>query len=219
MRDLPPEILAVINDHDYKAVHLLIIETGLHGSETYCWTDAPFSITYGGNEYQQQWFSVGDTVIDDAGNQAVQLVFPDVGQIVRGLLYNEDWSYRPATLREVWLDANRVAIEAFIVADGRADGGTANFEDASEPVTISIVPDSDAEGAPGPAQSHESSCRYVRQYKGLQCGYAGLLPTCAGTFTDCAAHSNTPRFGGFPYAPKPGTVLRVGEGATEVGSR
>lgn len=34
--------------------------------------------------------------------------------------------------------------------------------------------------------------------KGAQCGYTGGLATCNKTLTDCRAHANSARFGGFP---------------------
>lgn len=34
--------------------------------------------------------------------------------------------------------------------------------------------------------------------KGAQCGYIGALATCNKTLTDCRAHANSGRFGGFP---------------------
>lgn len=42
-------------------------------------------------------------------------------------------------------------------------------------------------------------CRW--RYKGTECGYVGALPTCDLTLqgpNGCAAHTNTPNFGGFP---------------------
>jgi hypothetical protein len=221
MRALPAAIIARFGDRRIRAPHLLEIlvgrdapaSTGLH------WTDAPFPITYGVDEnddpitYVQQWFDVGDIVIDDTGNQAMQLVFPDVGQIVRGLLFSESWSFRPATLRAIWLNDDKSLIEAYIMADGRADSGPCNFEDASEPVTISIVPDTDAEGAPGPAQEYQYNCRYVDKFKGLQCGYSGIFLTCDGTVTQCTARGNMERYGGFPFAPTPGSKITVGSGS------
>ena len=39
------------------------------------------------------------------------------------------------------------------------------------------------------------------RYRGVECGYAGPLPTCDYTLqgtNGCAAHNNTERFGGFP---------------------
>jgi hypothetical protein len=222
MRTLPAAIVARFADRRIRPPFLLEIlpyrdapaSTGLH------WTDAPFPITYGVDEnldpitYVQQWFDVGDIVIDDDGNQAVELVFTDVGRIVRGLLYDEDWSFRPATLRAIWLEDDRSYIEAYIVADGRADGGRMNFQDPSEPVTIAIVPDTDAEGAPGPAQEYMYNCRYVDKFKGLQCGYVGVETTCDGTVAQCTARGNIVRYGGFPFAPTPGSKIQVGGGGS-----
>jgi hypothetical protein len=203
-------------------MHLVQI---LGGAEDLHWTDAPFPIPFGVDEddepiiYVQQWFSPGDLVTDDSGNQAMELVFPDVGRILRGLLYNESWSFRPATVYEVWLDAQNEVLNAYILADGKAVPGVANFEDNAEPVTLAIVPDTDAEGALGPAQDNESSCRYVRAFKGLQCGYAGAETACDGTFARCSELGMQVRYGGQRFAPAAGTVIKIGTGSVTVGDR
>jgi hypothetical protein len=202
----------------------------LGGATPLRWTDAPFPVTYGGNTYAQVWFSVGDIVIDDDANQVVDITFPDVGTVIRGLLYAESWSYRPATLREVVFSTAEAALfargtpvaatDVYILADGRAIcGGPISLEEATEPVTLSIVPETDAEGATGPAQEHSFSCRYLQTtgFKGIQCGYAGgALPgvpfPCDGTFATCSSYGNTARYGGSRFAPKPGEKVQVGAG-------
>lgn len=53
-------------------------------------------------------------------------------------------------------------------------------------------------------------CRWVQNYKGRHCGYAGDLATCEGTVEDCARHfpDEPLRFGGFPTSAD-ARVLRV----------
>jgi phage-related protein len=44
-------------------------------------------------------------------------------------------------------------------------------------------------------------CMWVSNYKGAQCGYAGVLTNCDGTYDGpdgCIAHDNAMRFGAFP---------------------
>lgn len=36
------------------------------------------------------------------------------------------------------------------------------------------------------------------KYKGIRCGYNGAMPECDHSLTDCRAHDNSVRFGGFP---------------------
>lgn len=226
MRTISAPILTKLASRRHGSVHLLEI---LGGATPLRWTDAPFPVTYDGNTYAQVWFSVGDIVIDDAANQAVDITFPDVGTVIRGLLYAESWSYRPATLREVVFSTAEAALftrgvavavndtdHVYILADGRAIcGGPISLEEATEPVTLSIVPETDAEGATGPAQEHSFSCRYLQTtgFKGIQCGYAGAGATCDGTFATCTSYGNTARYGGSRFAPKPGDKVQVGVGA------
>ena len=209
MRTLPSGIVAALANRRYNAAHLLEI-TG--GATTLRWTDAPFSVVYGGNTYAKLWFSVGDVVIDDDDSQHAELTFHDINKVVRGLLLTEDWSYRPCTLREVWFGDGDVLIDTFILADGRIEPVSANLEDPQEPVVLAIVPEQDAEGSPGPAQSFGGSCRYLGTsgFKGLQCGYAGAATTCDGARATCISYGNHARYGGFPFAPEVGSVIRVG---------
>lgn len=44
-------------------------------------------------------------------------------------------------------------------------------------------------------------CLWVTRYKGKQCGYTGVLPSCDGTLdgpNGCKVHANQQRFGAFP---------------------
>lgn len=45
------------------------------------------------------------------------------------------------------------------------------------------------------------------KYKGLRCGYNGSNPNCTHTLTDCRAHNNSKRFGGFPGIDQKGVYL------------
>lgn len=55
-----------------------------------------------------------------------------------------------------------------------------------------------------------SFCMWVSRYKGKQCGYAGALNNCDGTYSGpngCVAHSNATRFGAFPGIGTNGIAL------------
>jgi hypothetical protein len=216
-----------------RHVHFLLlhIEPGTDVSaDDLFYTDATVTITYDGDEYVPMPLSRGDIVTDSEGNQAVGLTFKDIHKVIRQLFYTQNWSKRPTTLYEVWPAAQRVdapitvtSDDLFIRAKGRASTGIANLEDENEPVTIAIVPNNDAEGAKGPAQGFGSGCRYVADspegFKGIQCGYVGPETTCDGLLTRCIALGNRARYGGFPFAPKPGAKLHLGSGVMTVGSR
>lgn len=82
-----------------------------------------------------------------------------------------------------------------------------------------------AENGAGPGQSFIPGCRYARPVIGVglstpQCGYAGAETTCDGSFERCSALGNARRFGGFRFAPAPGSEIGVGNGPPlTVGSR
>lgn len=40
-------------------------------------------------------------------------------------------------------------------------------------------------------------CNWVRNYKGVECGYTGTQETCNGTYDQCKAYGNSRRFGGY----------------------
>ena len=53
-------------------------------------------------------------------------------------------------------------------------------------------------------------CMWVSNYKGAQCGYAGSLTNCDGTYNGpngCLVHDNGTRFGAFPGIGTNGIVL------------
>jgi len=41
-------------------------------------------------------------------------------------------------------------------------------------------------------------CRFVKNFKGVECGYAGAETTCNGTLAQCKEYGNQTRFGGEP---------------------
>jgi phage-related protein len=58
-------------------------------------------------------------------------------------------------------------------------------------------------GAPSPLNQRYPAkrffsqyCRYVKNFKGIECGYSGAETTCNGTPEDCEDRSNLSRFGG-----------------------
>ncbi|AZO96124.1 DUF1833 family protein [Halocella sp. SP3-1] len=53
-----------------------------------------------------------------------------------------------------------------------------------------------------PNKYMQNFCSY--KYKGIECGYSGNKMSCNKTLTDCRAHNNSVRFGGFPGIPGAG---------------
>lgn len=49
-----------------------------------------------------------------------------------------------------------------------------------------------------PARMSANHCRYVDDFKGSKCKYAGGETTCNGTLAQCQAYGNQENFGGFP---------------------
>ena len=51
----------------------------------------------------------------------------------------------------------------------------------------------------------KNNCRFA--YKGIRCGYAGILQTCEHTLQDCKNHGNSKRFGGYPGIDQKGVYV------------
>jgi phage-related protein len=49
-----------------------------------------------------------------------------------------------------------------------------------------------------PLYRYIDRCRYVSNFKGVECKYAGADPSCKGTLADCQSKSNSGNYGGFP---------------------
>jgi lambda family phage minor tail protein L len=50
----------------------------------------------------------------------------------------------------------------------------------------------------------KSFCAWRDHYKGIECGYAGELPSCDGTLQSCRDRDNSVRYGGEPSIPEGG---------------
>ena len=50
----------------------------------------------------------------------------------------------------------------------------------------------------------KSFCAWRDHYKGIECGYTGVLPPCDGTLQSCRDRGNSVRYGGEPSIPEGG---------------
>ncbi|KKN33967.1 hypothetical protein LCGC14_0798490 [marine sediment metagenome] len=88
--------------------------------------------------------------------------------------------------------------------------GAIDIDMSAKAMEFSVISTSAAEdfiafvlGAPNPllqsfpdGKYYADHCRYVKQFRGLECGYSGADTVCNGTYLDCFTKGNQVRFGG-----------------------
>lgn len=149
-------------------------------------------ITWNGTQYQHFPFEIGDATEDTAGTDpALEL---KVSNITRALQHSVEesqggvgYSVILRIVNSKSLDTPDYALEEYYVvkeSDVKADW-----------ITFIL-------GTDYSSRTRRPSNRYMKnncpfKYKGLRCGYCGELPNCVHTLTDCRAHNNSERFGGY----------------------
>jgi hypothetical protein len=167
-----------------------------------------YPIVEGGKTYEPRWFEIetlrwgainkaGCTVVIDNRDDAISDAsytsrLSDGYTLTVGLLAKTEWAadweavYTPwsGLISQVSGNGDAVRISA------AADVGM-NWRAANPPMNL--------------------YCPYVRDgaFKGLRCAYAGAGTSCDGSWAQCTTYSNTVRFGGHRFAPKPGQVWRI----------
>lgn len=155
---------------------------------------------WNGNTYQSFPFNIGDTGQDSKGelpkltikvSNANGLVEQQINDLQGGVgakvaLYVVHSEHLDLTTPEIE--------EHYVVKAVTAEEDWVTFTLAGDMVLSQAVPCT---------RYLKDSCPY--QYKDVRCGYNGALPSCNHTLSDCVAHGNTLRFGGYPAIPGAGT--------------
>lgn len=168
-------------------------------------SDVEFGTDSNGDDITYYQCSLGVNSIRESGDGTI----PTLGVSVTNV--NLEWQAlleahaglvgSPAVLRLVnW---NALAAGAFLeyeseVVSTASDAETVRFNLGSYDLSNQKLPDQ---------RAMRDFCRF--RYKGPRCGYTGGLSTCDKTLNGangCVAHTNSPRFGGFPSIPKIGGI-------------
>ena len=168
---------------------LVLLEIKLRNTVYICYNNE--DITWKGQLYQSFPFKIGDTSEDSDGSDPnVQLQVSNVSQGLQW--YVEDSGGGVGTevvLRVVNsknLNGEADLEEYYTVLDCKVD---------EQWVTFTLGNDYSARTRRPLDRYMKNNCRF--KYKGLRCGYNGSKSKCDHTLTDCRAHKNSTRFGGF----------------------
>lgn len=207
-RTVPAGVDTHLGDARSTVFHLIEL---IGTTTTYRYTDAPIAVTYGGNTYSNISFTLGDFVVDGDGELSTSVTFEDASRTIRTLAFSENLAQFAIKAWEVWADAENTFYGADLIFHGMCDGVRCEREDSPEPVaTIAVrgVYGASAQGI-GPTQEYSRTCRY-KQFKGVECKYAGAATTCDRSYATCQSYRNQVNFGGFRFALDPGTTIQWG---------
>lgn len=160
-------------------------------------TPNPVALTFAGETYQPRAVQIDQVQLDSRGGQAaVRVTVANVGREVSA--YLETVEVRGARVTIRYVNSANLADPTAVVLEERYEiqavqvSGDVSvvFTLGRERVTSTLLP---------AARFYRDYCRWL--YKSSQCGYAGALASCDHILegaNGCRAHSNIPRFGGFP---------------------
>lgn len=179
------------------------------------YTNAPFSITSGGivfspsyslrvNEMGQIRGALGDIGVEIGNADGV------IGVLAQALVGKYRFPF--VTVSEFWFDASdpssTTVQDTVVLTFGRME--SPSWDESRIRFRVASMVSSSSSNVPYKSMTH--TCPLINDYKGEQCGASDAShQTCAGSFTDCSARSNTARFGGFRHAPSDGDTFYFGQ--------
>lgn len=191
MKNIPANLIIEKNKITTTNPWIVLLDINLEGNMIYLCNNNE-NITFQNRTYTAIPFTVEPTKQDSKGElPTVTLRISNVTHLLMD--YMEQYAGgvgATVTLRVVntgYLSENYAELEmTFDVIKSEA---------SSEWISLTL-------GAPSPLNKRFPLYRYLAnhcrwQYRGLECGYSGSLPSCKKTLEDCRNHGNSPRFGGF----------------------
>lgn len=168
---------------------LVLLEIKLKNTVYICYNNE--DITWKGQLYQAFPFKIGETSEDSDGSDPnVQLQVSNVSQGLQWYVEDSGGGVGTEVILRVVnsknLNGEADLEEFYTVLDCKVD---------EQWVTFTLGNDYSARTRRPLDRYMKNNCRF--KYKGLRCGYTGSIKTCAHTLTDCRAHKNSTRFGGF----------------------
>lgn len=168
---------------------LVLLEIKLQNTVYICYNNE--DITWKGQLYQAFPFKIGDTSEDSDGSDPnVQLQVSNVSQGLQWYVEDSGGGVGTEVILRVVnsknLNGNADLEEFYTVLDCKVD---------EQWVTFTLGNDYSARTRRPLDRYMKNNCRF--KYKGLRCGYNGSKSKCDHTLTDCRAHGNSKRFGGF----------------------
>lgn len=196
-RTLPTGVQTAVSTDQYRAP--LAVEIGTVTPIRI--TNAPATVTIGGNPYTPAYLQVGETMYDDepavsvrVGNTANQITSPDLDGTALGGVIG-----KTLKLYEVTYDSGGAQLTEDVLYSGIVAAFVADAESAELVASLAELRDAGMVGL-----GTTRVCAY--RYGGLRCADTDGT-TCDHTFAGCTAHANTARFGGFRTMPTLNTRL------------
>lgn len=167
---------------------LILLEIRLQNTVYICYNNE--DVTWKGQLYQAFPFEIGEVAEDETTDPHVSL---KVSNVARGMQwYVEDSGGGVGTdvilrvVNSLNMNGDADLEEYFVVTACKIDEQWIEF-------TL---------GNGYSAKTRRPLDRYMKnncpfKYKGIRCGYRGSMESCMHTLSDCRAHGNSRRFGGF----------------------
>lgn len=199
MKSLTSALIAESNKLADTGAWLALVSVDIADGTILRLTPNPAGITFDGVTYQP-WPMQIDQVQQDSrgGLPDVTVTLSNVTREISAYLEVNDVRGRRVTLQYVHsanlADATAIAVdERYEITAVRVRAEVATFVLGHERMESHIFPG---------GRFLRDHCRWI--YKSAECGYAGSLATCDKILegaNGCRAHTNIPRFGGFPLLP------------------
>lgn len=194
-KTLPAALVIEKNKINTSSAWLVLLDITLTDATNLYLVQNTEDITYGGQVYTAAPFQLEIIKADSTGS--IPSVTLSIGNATR--------------LIQQYLESLNGAVGSSVkITVVNSDNLTEDYSELELNFTV-VGAKSNAEwavftlGAPNPMRQRfpleqflANYCMWVNHYKGLECGYAGALPTCTGSLDDCRIHNNSARFGGHP---------------------
>lgn len=194
MKTLPANITLEKNKLETPSAFLILLEVTLPDATKFYLTNNNEQVTFNAQVYTPIPFQL-DPIKEQLQGQ-LQVVNLRISNVTRLMQ-----SYLEATNGGIGSVVTLTVVNSAYLAESYSEL-TMTFDVVSCSTDINWV--NFGLGAPNPLRRRfplhrylPSNCRWVSNFKGAECAYAGIDSTCKGTYDDCLLKANQVRFGGF----------------------
>ncbi len=195
--DVTDAYLQKKNAQDNQPINLYAIEDYDGAGTNLYFAEYKTDIVFDGITYTKFPMSREATTENISGEiDVIKIKMANVSRVIEWYLLNYDFTEKKVTIRQVWADAladtNNVRIEIFYIDRYTVNDKVAEFECTSK---------FDVQSVELPfGRFMRGVCRW-KQFKDLNCKYAGAFGACDRTIPNCRERENVINFGAFPSIP------------------
>jgi lambda family phage minor tail protein L len=195
VKTLPSNLLLVKNDLGQTAPWILLLAVTFPDSSVIYLCNNTEDVTFQGQVYSAIPFDIDVLAQDNQGKiPNVQLRISNVTRAMQAYLEAYEGGIGASVLLSIvntaYLTENYANLQLTLEVVGSSSD--------SQWVTFSLGPPNPLTKRFPPDIYMALNCRWVRNFKGVECKYAGGAATCKGTYADCQTKGNLANFGGFP---------------------